>query len=361
MRQIKDFTLRIVAGANIVTVVLMLLVGYSDRVDAAAHPLVGIIGLSFPLFLVADVAFLVFWLCVRKRWAVIPVAGLVLGYGPVTTYCPLSVSRDAPRGALKVLTYNVFTFNGWTPEQEGGEVVRYLARQDADVVCLQEAATQPWQWEQIKGRLGRQYPHVDTSKCKASWGDDIMVLSKFPIVRKERVSYESKTNQSCAFWLLTARGDTTVLVANHLESVGIPAEMKRRFKHMVKGELRGDSAREESRQLYSMLAEATQRRAPQAVAVAEYVRRHRRYPVILCGDFNDSPISYVHRTIARQLTDCYTATGNGPGISYHSNAFYVRIDNIMCSSHFTPYDCHVDRSITASDHYPVVGWVKRIK
>jgi len=69
-------------------------------------------------------------------------------------------------------------------------------------------------------------------------------------------------------------------------------------------------------------------------------------------------VSYVHRTIAKDLTDCYVATGNGPGISYHLNGFFVRIDNILCTDDFTPYRCHVDRSIKASDHYPIACWLK---
>ena len=91
MSQLKDFTLRLVAGANIVTIIIMLLLGYSDRVDAAAHPFIGVIGLAFPVFLVLNILFLLFWLCVRKRWAVIPLLGLIAGYGPISTYSPLSI------------------------------------------------------------------------------------------------------------------------------------------------------------------------------------------------------------------------------------------------------------------------------
>jgi UDP-2,3-diacylglucosamine pyrophosphatase LpxH len=63
----------------------------------------------------------------------------------------------------------------------------------------------------------------------------------------------------------------------------------------------------------------------------------------------------------KELTDCYVATANGPGISYHYNAFYVRIDNIMCSDHWKPYECKVDNSISASDHYPIVCKLQRVK
>ena len=52
-------------------------------------------------------------------------------------------------------------------------------------------------------------------------------------------------------------------------------------------------------------------------------------------------------------------TANGPGISYHYNRIYVRIDNVMCSNDWHPYNFTVDRSINVSDHYPLWGFVKK--
>ena len=89
-------------------------------------------------------------------------------------------------------------------------------------------------------------------------------------------------------------------------------------------------------------------------------RGHRKgEPVLLCADLNDNPISYCHDRLAKTLTDCYVATGNGPGISYHYNGFYVRIDNVMCSSDWQPFNFKVDRDIAVSDHYPLWGFVKK--
>ena len=64
-------------------------------------------------------------------------------------------------------------------------------------------------------------------------------------------------------------------------------------------------------------------------------------------------------TVSCDLTDCYAATGRGPGFSFNQQAFYVRIDNILCSNHFTPYNCKVDNKIKASDHYPIFCWLKK--
>ncbi|MCI5757712.1 MAG: AP endonuclease, partial [Bacteroidales bacterium] len=54
------------------------------------------------------------------------------------------------------------------------------------------------------------------------------------------------------------------------------------------------------------------------------------------------------------LRDAYAATGRGIGRSFNRDAIYVRIDHMFCSSSLRPYDAHIDRQATASDHYPLV-------
>ena len=99
--------------------------------------------------------------------------------------------------------------------------------------------------------------------------------------------------------------------------------------------------------------EAGEAEGPQAEAVHQYIEAHRQYPIIVCGDFNDNPISYSRRIIAQGLTDCFVETGRGVGLSYNQKGFFFRIDHIMCSDHFKPYNCSVDNKIDASDHYPI--------
>jgi endonuclease/exonuclease/phosphatase family metal-dependent hydrolase len=186
----------------------------------------------------------------------------------------------------------------------------------------------------------------------------LSVYSKFPILSKDHIYYPSVGNHSSAFQLKIGR-DTVLLVNNHLETTGLSPEEKEQFKSLVKGNLKNSTAKVESKRLIDKLGEASAKRAPEAETVARYVSQHSNESVILCGDFNDGPLSYVHRTLARNLTDCYKATGNGPGISYHHGGFYVRIDNIFCSDDWVPYGCKVDNKIKASDHYPILCWLKK--
>ena len=69
---LKDFTVKMIAGANVATIVFMLLVGYSDLLNPAKFPAFTNAGLLFPIFLVINLGFLVFWLVFRSKYARIP-------------------------------------------------------------------------------------------------------------------------------------------------------------------------------------------------------------------------------------------------------------------------------------------------
>ena len=340
------------AGACAANVVAMLLVGFSDRLEPAEHPILSSAGLTFPFFILLNLIFLTFFLFTKKTYALIPFAGFVACYFPIRTYSPINLPSTPPPGAVKVLSYNIYSFGGMDlADDTDNPITQYIIRSNADVVCLQEvllnyAAATP---------LKDKYEHYDTAfACKG--GECVAILSKYPILKKERIKYKSRGNLSVAFTLKMGT-DTVVVINNHLETSGLSLADRAQFKSMVKGDTKTDTMRRTSRRLLAKLGDAASIRAPQAEAVAEYVAKCS-YPVILCGDFNDSPISYARRVIADGLTDCYVATGNGPGISYHKSAIFVRIDNIMCSRQWQPYGCKVDASIATSDHYPIYCWLK---
>ena len=362
MNNIKSLLLRIVAAFNVVTVLFMLVIGYSDRINPIAHPLIANVGLLFPIFLLINIAFLVFWLIFCKRGALISLGGLIVGYGPISNYAPLNMPTAAPEGSIKVLSYNVFYYNTWTDLSQPCEIADYILQQDADIVCIQENDAAADKYQKIDSMMAEKYSYRDRSEAKNPDGGDALGLySKMPIVGKEYISTEKDTHNAIAYQVKTGEKDTTLVIAVHLQTTGISLEDRTRFKMILKGDINGEETKQTTRRLWSSLSEATVKRAPQVNGVVEYIAEHKGRSIILMGDFNDSPISYVHRKVANELTDCYVATANGPGVSYYYNGFYVRIDNIMCSDHWKPYECKVDNSIKASDHYPIVCKLKRVK
>jgi endonuclease/exonuclease/phosphatase family metal-dependent hydrolase len=160
-------------------------------------------------------------------------------------------------------------------------------------------------------------------------------------------------------WYLKVGNDTLLVINNHLEGTHLSDEDRDNYKRLIKGDMRRDTARQESVLLLNKLGKAAAKRAPEAEAVHQYIETHSQYPIIVCGDFNDNPISYSRRTISEGLTDCFAASGRGIGLSYNQKGFFFRIDHILCSDQFQPYNCQIDDKMDASDHYPIICWLKK--
>lgn len=343
---------------NIIVIALMLASGYAGYIDPVSMPRLSIFTLAFPLFALANLAFVVVWVFVRLRYVLIPVIGFLVAYVPVRSYTPFNVSHEPDSDCLKILTYNTWAMAGGAKQWTSNPIFQYVDKTDADFVCLQESSLDSNGEQAYDSLFSKRYPYHDTITAKGKGSDMLQFWSRYRILKRERIQYKSESNVSGA-WTVRVGYDTIIFINNHLQSIGLTPEERSRFKEMVKGELPNDSTSKETHNLIRRLSEANVKRAPQAEAVADYIHRHRGKRIIVCGDFNSSPLSYTHHTICRDLTDCYIAAGNGPGISYHVNGFLVRIDNVMCSKHFTPIKCFVDQSINASDHYPVVCWLKK--
>ena len=126
---------------------------------------------------------------------------------------------DAPEGSIKVLSYNTWNFGAQTEDDEGHNIcLQYLQEQDADIVCLQEAMPNWKNQQQIDSILKPMYAYQDTTH-HPNGGNCVMLLSKYPILSKELIPYESKGNLSVAY-RLKIKNKIVLVINNHLESTG---------------------------------------------------------------------------------------------------------------------------------------------
>ncbi len=356
-KNLKKFTLNLLSGSNVAVGVLMWLVGYSGRLHPADHPLLSSIGLTFPLFILVNLGFIVLWMMVSRKRLLIPLAAFVVSFVPVRTYVPINISSGKiPEGALKVMSFNVKGFIAQT-DSATGETSRpalsAVVSSGADIVCLQEIGISQFVEDSIKGI----YQYYDSCR-NGKHGSMLTVLSKYPIVGKELIAYPSESNSSAAFYLKVG-ADTVLVINNHFEKTGLSPEDRSEFNNIVEGTSDTDTLGVEPRRLVVILGEASRIRSRQVDVVARYIEQHSHLPIILCGDFNDSPISYTHHRLTERLSDCYVETGTGPGWTYMDSRMYVRIDNILCSEDFEPYQCKILNKTIGSDHFPVVCWLKK--
>lgn len=346
-----------IAAVNFLFVVLLLLTAYSPHFQPVVHPLWSCLGLAFPVFLLLNLLFLFFWLAVQcYRLSLLPLLALLLCYGQIQTYIPInSQTDDLPDNTIKLLSYNVMGFAGCVKADGHNPILDYLQQSEADILCLQEFATS----ESPKhltlrdiNRALKAYPYRRINHIGDLNGyNQLAVYSKFPILSVQRLKYASDYNGSVLYEIKVGK-DTLCLINNHLESNKLTKEDKVVYEDMLKAPER-EKVKQGLRLLLRKLAEASAIRAPQADSIAAAVARSPHTFKVVCGDFNDSPISYTHRVIADGLVDAFTHSGSGLGISYNQNKFYFRIDNILTSNNIQSYNCTVDSSIEDSDHYPI--------
>ena len=355
--KVKSFLIKIIGGANIATILIAMILGYSDRFDAAAHALLSASGMVFPVFALLNAAFLMFWVFFWWRGIVIPVIGFVLIYFPMRAYCPFNVPQDAPDDAVKLLTMNVMNFNYPVPEDSVNAfqtVSRYVQRTSPDIACFVEFPPIPKMMKDMS-EMCKYSGNVNNNK-----GNVLFVLSRYPIIGKERIMFESVGNLSAAFHLLMDR-DTVTLVVNHFQSICLSKEERQEVGKIIDGTSSRDIRNSDNKLLVAKVVEAIRYRAPQVDAVTHYVDSIRAMgrSVLLCGDFNESPISYSHHQMEKRLVDCYSSTATGPGFTFEQNGMHFRIDHIFCSDDWTPYRCEVVDKMRTSDHYPMLCWLKK--
>lgn len=333
---------------------LLVLMGAADRLNPVEHPTIATLMLAYPVAIIINLVVLALCLFLKPRLALVTVVAFILSFIPVRNYCPFYPMLDPIDCQMQVVSLNVKSWGMWKEDSSDCFIAEYLAGCNADVVCLQEANTGIERLNLIDEKMRAVYPYRDTAYVGKP--DNLeMIYSKHPILRHENIPYESKNNHSTAFYL-SYNKDTLLVVNNHFESNCLGQSDRDAFDKIVTGDVESAYAKEKSHSLFDKVRQATIKRAPQAEAVARYLDAHKQTPTILCGDFNDSPNSYAHYLIAQRLTDCYAHSGFGPGISYHEDHFYFRIDHIFCSEQFKPYRTVVDKNKTLSDHYPIITW-----
>lgn len=326
-----------------------LICAYSPYLSPVSHPLWACTGLLFPVFLSLNFLFFLFWLLWKRNYVWLPLLVFVAGWGAVRNYIPVNIACESETETpIKLLTYNTWGMKTETDENgnKTNPVLNYLKGCGADIVCLQEY---PVNDKKIHKELVSVYPYIKSYSIAKGLG--VACLSKYPILESELIRFPSAYNCSALF-RLKMQDDTLAVVCNHLESNKLSSEDRKKYKELLKSPSE-QQLTTSGRYLLRKYAEAVAVRAVQADSVAQVIKNNRSHYMVVCGDFNDSPISYAHRVISKGLKDAYVEAGCGPGFSYNRNYFYFRIDHILTSDAFRVLDCRVDRSIRASDHYPV--------
>lgn len=347
----------VLTGASWVSVLGLWCAAASGYINPAHFRIASVMGIAFPLMLGGTVFcfFLSLLFAPRRSW--ICLLGLVLSAGSIRSYIPINPwLPKAEEDTLRLMSYNAHSFPDGNNDRCKRQILEYLCNQQADIICFQEGNNSIDKWTDLYPEFAKRYPHHAMPYDKETTWQSL--YSRYPIVRHELVTTHTQ-NGVVAFWVVRAKGDTLLVVNTHLQSNNLTPEDRTQYTKLVKDRKQSkqhpDSTLLTSRHLAGKIASSAAIRASMADSIADFLSRHASTPTIVCGDFNDTPISYpAYRMKSAGLNDAFRMAGNGMGRSFNKDAILVRIDHQFCSDHLRPIRAEVDNTSLWSDHYPLI-------
>ncbi|RMG83447.1 MAG: hypothetical protein D6714_09720 [Bacteroidetes bacterium] len=339
---------------SLVLIVIMLISYLSPIVSPDFFWPIAFAGLIYLWLLFALTLLTVYWAIRKDRYFFYTLTTILIGWGHLSASVAFHLPKDPPPGKmLKVATYNVNNLvrlrikdrkknyeKAWKAFPAFLEQFRTL-----DLLCAQESSVSTLRF--LKDSLG--FPYVHTFSDKAG-GPHIFSRKKF--IHTGKIPFQNLTN-TC-IWADIAFGKDTIRVYNvHLQSNGISSTAD---KLAEKGSFDEKETWRDIRKIMAQYKYAAQRRASQSRRLAAHMRQSP-YPVVLCGDLNDPPLSYPYRVLSEGLQDSFKECGFGIGTTYAGHIPALRIDYIFADSRFEIIRHKVPK-LNLSDHYPVMVVLK---
>ena len=328
-------------------------------------------GLAYPVLLLLNLLMVILWSFRKNKFLLISLVTILLGSGHIRNFIQIPVFKKkefyvskndtlhgdtlAPRKVFAFLSYNVRLFNyyKWADNPAAGEMILDLiADTNPEILCLQEIYT-PVEGNiaslSLKDGTGSYaYSQIAYAKGSSLIGKyGIATLSVFPIVNSGELRFPG-THNLVIFTDLKVHNDTLRIYNTHLQSIRLRKREYDIIKMLNSGE---EETMNEIKDISSRLKYAFRKRAHQAEILSDHIRESP-WPVIVCGDFNDTPVSYTYHKIRGNLLDAFIESGKGIGNTYSGMFPSYRIDYILYSRDLKSGGFETAR-VDYSDHFPV--------
>lgn len=341
---------------TIIVAVMAILTFATPYVNPARAWFFPVLGLVAPATYLAALLLMLYWI-IRWKWipASVMMLFVVMGLFKLSLFWHFDFRKDYGsetfgRGTLKMITYNICDF--YSPvynETMTDSVALFIREQNPDIFCLQEF--NPWRASQSKefNALLETYDYATLGLTRAENNmprAEQAIFSRHKILRSGVVL----TPQS-SVWADILVGDDTIRVFNnHLHSTNIKKEDN---DFLTGRRLILDHEREDKiKSIISRFRATSVLRSGQVDSIAMDIDKVRTRKIV-CGDFNDTPMSYAYRVMSEGLQDAFSEQGSGYSHTYHKFLEMLRIDYVLSSPGLEVLSYDV-AYVPYSDHYPVI-------
>ncbi len=330
---------------------------------------VAFIGLAYPILVIINLLFVIFWVILVRKYFIVSLLAIALGWPHLLTHIRFNSHEDLAHKhpKIKVMSYNVRLFDLYNWKDSKSRVTRdkifdLINAEAPDIICFQEFYKGDKRHFKVMDTLltfqQAKYYHVSYIRNKKGMTPfGIAIFSRFPIINNKAVTSHTSEYNFCIYSDVLIGADTVRVINTHLESIRLGREDYLFVSDLAANKTENHSISKGSLKIFGKMRTAYSKRAEQVRAVRTEIEKSP-YPVILCGDFNDTPSSYAYHKVAQKLKDSFVDAGIGIGKSYSGILPAYRIDYIF---HDTAFSAYQFRTIKAeySDHYPVTTLLMR--
>lgn len=319
-------------------------------------------GLVYPVSLVLTLLLLLGWTLAKSKWALYTLFVLLIGgklHFRMIAVGSNEKSLPTESALLNVMSYNVRLFDLYTSDEvhryeKRNAIFKYIQEENPDVISFQEFYHQdkPTSFSTRDTLIDllktKDYHERYAHKLKGRQNFGVCILSKYPMIAKGDVMFSTQGKQDfnyCIFVDIVKNQDTFRIYNVHLQSIRLQQEDYSMFED---GQLKTPEQKSTIRLLTDKLLIAYPKRAEQARTVMEHVATSP-YPTIVCGDFNDTPMSYAYNQFDKMLTDAFRNCSNGIGSTYVGRVPAGRIDYIFHTPNLKSSNFKIQRE-AFSDH-----------
>ncbi len=323
------------------------------RVPIDSFPLLNIFTPLVPYVLFCQsLVFAILILWKKWRWAATFIVVFITSIPNLSRTFGWGVSANEANCGLRVLSYNTSFFNvptvfssDYFSSEYNHRVLKtrsWIIDQKVDVIFLQEFFNDDdfplYNTKEVMRQQGYEafvYPNIGV---KNNLQRGVAIFSRFPIIRSGSIVQSKNGYNASIYSDILIDSDTIRFINVHLRSTSF------------RGRRNGPLAR--AKEFISGYVRTSLERSQQIKSIVELID-HTPYPVVLGGDFNESPYSNSFRILYNRLENAHSKVGQGLGHTFNKMGLGVRIDHFFYSNPFAAKWMKTYQDVKLSEHKPI--------
>ena len=308
-------------------------------------PLLSVLTLFMPLFFILNGLFFLYWGFQFRKRMILSGLVLLMGITFFNKFYKFSATEfPENENDFTVMSYNVRLFNvfKWLDRDDvPDDILTFINEKNPDILCIQEYSNSA----EIDLKVySHKYILMEGNQIKTAQA----IFSKFPIINQGNIEFPNSNNN--VVFADIKKGKDIIRVYNmHLQSIKISPDVSELDEKNIDAIDQGKSEK-----LFNRISKAFMQQQQQAELIKEH-KKDCSYPIIICGDMNNSAFSYVYRNIKGSLKDSFEEAGVGFGATYKFRYYPARIDYIFADDTMKVKKFESFSDFENSDHYPIMA------